>query len=284
MTAYIILTGKELARKRVLLVSLLLSLLFIGFYSYGLSKIVQGPQHTTAGLVDNYINGVVLLTVGLYFAQMVSAFFVFFSSMGAISGEIDSGQLFAVLSRPIARWKVYLGKWMGFAVWNMLYSAVMFGSIVLAVHYILDFPINAVPMLKAFLLFEWIPLLLTAVSMIGSSYLPMLGNGVLCAVLYSLSLFAGLLEGVMNPGAANQGIENFGILTSLLMPSDSVFRRMVYELFGSVELPFASDFDSALGPFSSTVLPSDTFLIYTVFFLVGLLIWGCIHFTRRDIS
>lgn len=284
MTAYILLTAKELARKRVLLVALLLSALFIGFYTYGLMKVAEASQHTTASLVENYTQAVLLLTLGLYFAQMVTAFFVFFSSLGAISGEIDNGQLFAVLSRPIPRWKVYLGKWLGFAVWNVVYSAVMFWSIVLAVHFVLGFPLVASTVLKAFLLFEWIPLLLGAVALLGSSYLPMLGNAVFCALLYGMSLFAGLLEGVTNQQSTNHGIENFGIFTSLLLPSDAVFRRMVFELFGGADLPFTDSLSSMLGPFSPAALPSNAFLVYTALLLIGLLSWGCIHFTRRDIS
>lgn len=283
MSAYIGLTGKELARKRLLLVAVLVTVLFLAFYCYGLTKTAEASDFASASLIERYATVMPVLLIGLFFAQMLTAFFVLFASIGSISAEIESGQMLAVLSRPIPRWQVYLGKWLGFGVWNLLYSACLFWAIILANHYIFDFPLHAATLTKAFLLFEWVPLLLGTVSLLGSSYLPIIGNGILCALLYGMSMFAGFLEAVTGTKVYNTGMEKFSLFTSLIMPSDAVFRRMVFELFGGSSLPIVGSMDQ-LGPFSPSALPNNTYLVYTVFFLLAGLTWGCMRFTKRDLS
>lgn len=285
MLIFISFTGKELLRKKVSVVTLLLTAFFIGFYVYGLFKL--HPAHGNIAddsAINLYLKRTLITTLGLFFAQMVAAFFVFFSSMGAINGEIENGLLLSVLSRPVPRWRIYIGKWIGLSVWSLLYGAILFWAIVLPVHYVLGLPLNGMNLLKAFLLFEWIPLLLLALSMLGSACLPTLGNGVACALLYGIGMFSGLFESVYNADGQHPGVENFSIFTSLLMPTDAIFRRMSYELIGGDAIPLTNETDRILGPFSSSHLPSTAFLVYTVVYLAILLAAGSWHFKRKDIS
>lgn len=272
--------GKELLRKKIILVSLILTLLFVGLFSFGLFKI---SQHQT--VLQQMIDGMALLAVGLFFAQMIVAFLVFFSSMGIISGEVENGLMLAVLARPIPRWKVYLGKYAGTAVWLVLYSAVLFWAIVLPVHWLLHFPLLPMAVIKAFMLFIWIPLLLLAVSMLGSTYLPMLGNGVACAMLFGLSLFSGFAENLFNRNQdqGHHAASHIALVISMLMPSDGIFRRIIYETVGGPDLPITSDI-TQLGPFSTANVPSTAFIVYSAVYLLVLLAAGCAAFKRKDIA
>lgn len=228
------------------------------------------------------------LSVELFFAHMIVAFIVFFSSMGAISSEIENGLLYAIIPRPLARWKIYLGKWIGFSVWSLLYSAVIFISIVWIVHWQLHFPIDFVSIGRAFLLFELIPLILLAVSLLGSIFLPTLGNGVASALLFGLSIFGGMLERIVfisnqTVDSGISGIERFGLLTSLLMPTDSIYRRMTYELSGGLDLPLGREAVEIMGLFANPVVPSIVFVWYSLMYMIILLWLGCRYFSRKDI-
>lgn len=281
MILHIAYTGKELLRKKVLLFTLILTVGFFAFYFYGLSQIAKDLNNVD--LIQNYMSNVLIITLGLFFAQMISAFFVIFSSMGAISGEQENGLLFAVLSRPVPRWKIFLGKWVGFSVWNALYSAILFLCIILPVHWILGHPLLYANLIRAFLLFEWIPILLSALVLLGSSYLPTLGNGIACALLFGMGMFSGLLENVFNTNLAHPGISNFSLFASLLIPTDAVFRRMTYELLGAANLLLGQN-SLSMGPFLNSQIPSNAFLIYTGAYLVLVLAGGIIHFRKKDIA
>lgn len=285
MTAYISITLKELLRKRVFIVTLLLSLFYLGFFGFGVERMFHWVSAEPMGLASSYIYSVTLLYLGLFFGQFVVAFFVFFSTMGTISGEQESGLLLAVLARPLPRWKLYLSKWIGHAVWICVYSAIMFCSIVGIVHAFGQYPLDPGVLIRSFFLFEWLPLLLLSISMLGSVYLPTLGNGIASSLLFAFASFSGMLEGVMKNGngSAQAAIEKFNLLVSLLVPTDSVFRRMAYELIDGSHLPWMSLSSMNMGPFSSPTVPSAVFIVYTAIYCGLLLLWGCRSFAHKDI-
>lgn len=281
MSTYISATFKELTRKRVFLVTLILTFVFLVLFALGVRELAgtAGPNHGPSA--ERLMNSIVLMVLGLFFSQFLAAFFVLFSSMGIITGEQENGLLLAVAARPIPRWKLYLAKWLGHAVWITVYNAVLFLSIVWTVHSLTGLPLLADELLRGLGLFLWMPLLLLALSMLGSVYLPMLGNGICSALLYGLALFSGLVEGVASYGGSPPAVEKFVLLTGLLLPTDSVYRRSLYELMGGADWSGLAVAD--MGPFSVTSVPSNAFLLYTLVYAAVLLLLGCRAFSRKDL-
>ena len=281
---WFIFAGKELFRKKIILITCVLTLCFVALYSWGLWKISRMTEGVGDSPVQQLLDGAMVLSLGLLFAQMIAAFLVFFSTMGAVSGEVESGLMLAQLARPIPRWKIYMGKYAGIACWMLLYNAVLFWAILLPVHVLMDFPLLPLAVMKSFLLFLFIPLLLLALSLLGSTLLPTLGNGAACAMLYGLGLFSGFADNLFNLGKTNLTVSNASLLISLLIPSDSLSRRLSYEIVGGPDLPLTTDMLRSMGPFSIANVPSITFLIYTVVYGVLLLLIGCTVFHKKDIA
>ncbi|MFC5649362.1 ABC transporter permease subunit [Paenibacillus solisilvae] len=281
---WITFAGKELFRKKIVLITCVLTLVFIMLYSLGLWKISQHMEGESGAPVYTLLEGVTALTLGLLFAQMIAAFLVFFSTMGVISGEVESGLMLAQLARPIPRWKVYMGKYAGIACWMLLYNAILFWAILLPVHYLMNFPLFPLALMKAFLLFLLIPLLLLALSLLGSTFLPTLGNGVACAMLYGLGLFSGFAENLFTLKQPNLAINKVSMLISLLIPTDSLFHRLNYEIIGGFDLPLNAEMLRSLGPFSTINVPSVMFIIYSIVYGALLLFLGCSAFRKKDIT
>lgn len=281
MTMYISATFKELTRKRVFLVTLILTFCFLVLFAFGIRELTGITMQNQESAAERMLNSMVMMVLGLFFAQFLAAFFVLFSSMGIITGEQENGLLLAVAARPIPRWKLYLAKWLGHAVWIAVYSTVLYVSMVWTIHSVAGLPVLMDELLRGLGLFIWMPLLLLSLSMLGSVYLPMLGNGICAALLYGFALFTGLVEGVASYGTAHPALEKFILLTGLLLPTDSVYRRSLYELMGGAD--FAGIAISDMGPFSITSVPSNAFLLYTVAYAAVLLLLGCRAFSRKDL-
>ncbi|MBO9610177.1 MAG: ABC transporter permease [Paenibacillaceae bacterium] len=285
MTMWLTYAGKEWVRKKIWAVAMALTLLYIGLYNYGIAELAAYNASGGVTAAERAMSSIVVLYLGLLFAQMITAFLVFFSTMGAISGEIESGLMLAVLARPISRPSLLLGKYAGMAVWMLAYGGVLFWSIVLPVHMRLGVPLSASTALFSFLLFEWVILLLMALSMLGSVYLPLLGNGVACAMLYGLAMFSGFSANVLNMDGSRPSVGYADLIVSLFIPSSAVFRRMAYELLGGGPMLTAiSRPDSSLGPFSMSYVPSNAYLAFTVVNGVVLLLWACRAFQRKNIA
>lgn len=281
MTVYVWATFKELTRKRVFLVTLILTAIFLVLFAVGVREMSAMDGQNQLSPAARLMNGMVFMVLGLFFAQLLSAFFVLFSTMGTVTGEQESGLLLAVAARPIPRWKLYLAKWLGHAVWVAAYGAALFAAVVWTVHTQAGLPVLAADVLRGFALFIWMPILLLSLAMLGSVYLPMLGNGIFAALLYGFALFCGLVEGISTYGGINPAVGKFVLLAGLIIPTDSVYRRSLYELLGGAD--WAGMALSDMGPFSMPSVPSNAFLLYTVGYAAVLLLLGCRAFSRKDL-
>jgi ABC-type transport system involved in multi-copper enzyme maturation permease subunit len=281
MTLYISATFKELTRKRVFLVTIILTFVFMVLFAVGVRELASASGQDGASPAERLLNSLTLVVIGLFFAQFLTAFFVLFSAMGIITGEQENGLLLAVAARPFPRWKLYLAKWLGHAVWITVYSTTLFASVVWTIHTQAGLPLLPGDLLRGFGLFVWMPLLLLSLTMLGSVYLPMLGNGICSALLYGFALFSGLVEGVTVYEGSHPSLDKFLLLSGLLLPTDSVYRRSLYELLGGADWASLSIGD--MGPFSVASVASNTFLLYTVGYAAVLLLLGCRAFSRKDL-
>ena len=280
LALYIRMTAKELTRKKVVMITLLLSISFLAlfYYGVGLESKFSSPNQSA---IEIFGRGQVFLYLGTFFIQFIVVFLVLFSSMGAIAAEVENGQMLAVLSRPIPRWHVFLGKWAGYAIWSGLYAGILFAAVVGIVYAQIGMFPGIEPALKCLFLFISIPVVLSAVSLLGSSYLPTLANGGASALLFGMGMLGGLLEKFITLTQPQAGFEKFGLLISMLIPTDSLMKRVNYELIGGNDIP--STLQMSMGPISAADAPSNAFLIYTAVYVILLLLWGCRHFMKRDI-
>lgn len=287
MMAVTWITWLEILRKRVFVVTLLMTIVFLGLYAFALHSLSAANTSTAnTNLLYTYLRGAVYLSLGLYVSNFTVAYLSIFSSVGTISSEIENGLLLAILPRPVARWRVYLGKWLGYSVWSLLYGATMFWCIVWIGEVFTSFPVTALMLWKAFCVFELIPLILVSLSVFGSMYLPTLGNGVAITLLFGIGIIGGLLQRLSTTANVPLTLNNVGLVTSLLIPTNAIYYRVSSELMGgntnaSTVMNMSSG--NMLGPFGGGPTPSNAFLIYTVAYIVAVTGFGMWRFSKRDI-
>lgn len=281
MTMYVSATFKELTRKRVFLVTLILTCVFLILFAFGIHEVAGTAEHNRVSPAESMLTGMVMLVLGLFFAQFLAAFFVLFSAMGIVTGEQESGLLPAVAARPLPRWKLYLAKWLGHAVWITVYNIILFVSVVWTIHGFAGLPVPMDDLFRGLVLFVWMPLVLLSLTMLGSVYLPMLGNGICAALLYGFALFCGLVEGISAYSDNPPVLDRFLLLIGLLLPTDSVYKRSLYEVAGGADWAGLAIAD--MGPFSVPSIPSNAFLLYSIGYAAVLLLLGCRAFNRKDL-
>ncbi|MEV4898707.1 hypothetical protein AB0K48_56195, partial [Nonomuraea sp. NPDC055795] len=108
------LTIKESARRKVLRALALLTVVLLGLSAWGFSLMITiefgGGVMTTgeAKLVASQMLNLVMFGISL-----IAALGTAFLAGPTLAGEIESGIALAVLARPVHRWAVLLGKWLG---------------------------------------------------------------------------------------------------------------------------------------------------------------------------
>ncbi len=281
MTMYISITFKERTRKRVFLVTLILTFVFLILFAVGIHEVAGTAERNRVSPAESMLTGMVMLVLGLFFAQFLAAFFVLFSAMGIVTGEQESGLLLAVAARPLPRWKLYLAKWLGHAIWITVYNTVLFVSVVWTIHSFAGLPVLTGDLVRGLVLFVWMPLILLSLTMLGSVYLPMLGNGICAALLYGFALFCGLVEGISAYSNDHPVLDQFLLLIGLLLPTDAIYKRSLYEVMGGADWAGLAIAD--MGPFSIPSVPSNAFLLYSIGYTAVLLLLGCRAFNLKDL-
>src|SRR5262249_7229893 len=219
-----------------------------------------------------------LTVLGLYAVHFLASFLALFLSVGAISGEIDSGTLHAVLARPIHRAEYVLGRWLGFAGLIAVYVGVMAGLLLLLARAIAGY--EAPDPLRAIALMMLGSLLLLTVSLFGSTLLSTLANGVLVFSLFGLAWLAGVIE-FLGDIMSNAAMLNLGIVVSLLIPSDAIWRGASYYVQSPAFLTVS--FGRGSIPFATSAPPATPLVVWALLYplvFIGAAVWA---FSRRDL-
>lgn len=270
------LTFHEASRKRILLAALLLGILFLVIYYLGLHFIRAEearnpmPSAATRSEIFNF-----LMLAGLYVVNFLTVMMTVLTSVDTLSGEIGSGTVQTLVTKPINRWEVLLGKWLGFALMLSLYVLMMAGGVAVLVRWVGEY---TPPNFLAGLGLIWLNgMLMLSISLMGGAILSTLANGVLVFGLFGIAFVGGWIE-QFGSLIQNQAAVNIGIFTSLILPSEALWRRAAYEM--------RSPLVSAVGfsPFTSgSSVPSGYMVAFAVLYLVVMLALAVRLFGRRDL-
>ncbi len=288
MIAIARLTIRELLNKRVLPAGLVLTVLFLGILGLALHYLGRDIPET-AELVRMSLAGE-LLTAGLFVSGVLISIITVFSSAGAISSDIENGTMLATAAKPISRTQVFLGKYAGLGLALVAYSLLVFIAVNMMAGSIL--PFHSDGFFGAMILFALQPLVLLAVSMWGSTFMSTRRNSVFMFMLYSIAVIGGMVEyvgvkmssmalttGVSGTGAASS-LTMTGILSSLLLPVDSLYRLVNYLLLQGSPVPAEL---TKFTPFLTVTPPSVEMLIYTAGYVLLFIGLGIYNFSRRDL-
>jgi Cu-processing system permease protein len=274
-------TFQEAVRRRIVLTGLVLGVLFLIVFSIGSHMIsIEIEREAIAEGGAAYQNVMrtemsnFLLMAGLYAVTFLSVAMGALLSADTLAGEINSGSVQTILTKPIRRSDVVFGKWLGFAGLLGLYVLLMAGGIVLIVFLQSDYiPRN---MLTGLSLIYLESLLVMTISLAGSSAMPALATGGMVFGLYGLAFLGGWIEQIgslmSNPTAVQ-----IGIVTSLVIPTESLWRRAAYEM----QTPLASTI--GISPFAAFSVPSLLMVTYAVLYLGVTLILSTRIFQKRDL-
>jgi Cu-processing system permease protein len=274
------LTFREASRRKILLAGLVLGLAFLLVFGLGFHFILREVERNVAPEDLLQLNEMYnfLLMAGMYVVNFLTVMMTVLTSVDTISGEIASGTIQTVVAKPVRRWEILMGKLVGFTGMVTLYLLLMGGGVMGFIYLRSGY---SAPHALAALGLMWLNMLiLLGVSLLGGTRLSTLANGVLVFGLYGVAFIGGWIEqiGSLIPDqAASQIATNIGVITSLILPSEALWKRAAHEL--------QSPLVAALGisPFSAGAYPSSAMILYAVLYLVAVMSLAAVLFKRRDL-
>jgi ABC-2 type transport system permease protein len=270
------LTFREAQRRRLLWIGLGLGTVFVALFSLGFyfayhdmtRSAINAPAR---GAVVSQFSSV-MLSAGLYVVNFLIVMITVLISVGSISGEIASQTIHSLASKPIRRWEIVLGKWLGLAAMLTAYTILLAVSLVAAVSLISGYsPRDPLPAL-GILILEGLAVL--SVTLLGSSLISTLANGVVIFMLYGVAFVGGWVEQI-GTLAGSPTARDIGIASSLFMPSEALWRY-------AASLLQPPGLLGSLSPFSVTSQPTPAFVAYAALYTLAMLIAAMWAFSRRD--
>jgi ABC-type transport system involved in multi-copper enzyme maturation permease subunit len=271
-------TFREAARKRVLWMALAAGLAFLSLFGTGLYFQLKDLS-PRLNLVLKREGVTALLMVGLYAVDLMAVVMTVLVSVDTLSGELASGTIQAVATKPISRSEVLLGKWLGFVGMVTVYVILMVGGITGLTYLLSLHRVGGVlprHLLRgAGLIWLECVLMLCVTFRMGASF-STLTNGVLALGLHGMAFIGGWIEQAAALTSSPRAL-NVGIVASLIMPSEALWRRAVFEM----QPPLLS----ALGfsPFSAASVPSRFMILYACVYMTLALVLAVRRFSQRDL-
>jgi Cu-processing system permease protein len=287
-------TVLEARRRRLLLAGVVLSIAFVVVFALAFSLLYHSQERNLLGVQAGdsgpvspreqlLVLSTILVVLGLYGVQFLAALLGLFLGVASVSPEVDSGALHAVLARPISRLDYLLGRFLALAGMLTVYVVVMSGSLLLTARVVAGYEAGDATRAVGLMILE--VLVLLAVSVLGSSVLPTLTNGVIMLALFGLAWLGGIVGFIGSIPPGNELLANLGTAVGLLLPADAVWRGASYHVLPPgllIASSVAGGADLEL-PFGSTTPIAPALLAWAVAYPTLCLGLAVACFRRRDL-
>jgi len=284
------LTLREAVRRRTFLGALLMGLLILGLS--GLLSLIhtQMRAQVANGVHDaiwyslNYpLARSIIMALCLFTIRVFGSFFAILLAGGAVSGEIERGLLAVILPKPIPRWQILLGKWIGLNV--ILAGSVLVWGLIVWASLSMQTHADLSALLLAGLYLTLFPIVICTLTLTLSTVAQRVMGTSLALVISAFSWFDGILN-TMGSTFQAAPLHWLANVASVVMPQGCIAWWIkdatdpINYTTGRQDFQFgvSPQFVKGLGPAS---LHLDA--LYLIVYIVGVFLIGAILFERRDV-
>ena len=253
------LTWLEARRRRIVLAAVLCGVAFLAVFATAAYFVPpRNPSATSALLARMQLQAMTL--AGLYAVNFLAVAFAVMLPVDSLSGEISSGVIQTIASKPVRRVDILLGKWIVFWLMLAAYLLFMVMGIVAIMRLFTGFAQQ--DLLPALGLMQLEVSVLLSITIAGGVRLSTVTNGIVAFAFYMMGFLGGWIEqiGVFVGNAASRYI---GTAISLVSPTDALWRLAMHVL----QPPVMSQIP--LSPFSTVSVPSMAMVWWSVAYVVA---------------
>jgi ABC-type transport system involved in multi-copper enzyme maturation permease subunit len=271
------LTLQEAARRRVLRSLAVLTAALLGLSAWGFTRLDAEFGSLTSG--EALIAAATVLNLVMFGLSLIAALGTAFLAGPTLAGEVESGIALAVMTRPVRRWAVLTGKWLGLVVFGggfvTIAGLAQFVVVRVTVGYWPPQPATGLALLAA-----QTTVLLTLGLLLSTVISPM-ASGIVAVGLFGATWIAGVV-GVVGEALSNEGVAQVGVVSRMLLPTDGLWRGAMHAfqdpaLFSSAGAGFEAS------PFLSVAPLTTTYLAWTALWVAVVLGLAALAFQRRDV-
>jgi Cu-processing system permease protein len=224
-------TVRECTRRRVFVVVVVLTALFLALYTLGTVTAFRHLGKPAPGdTVDvTVLAGATLLGLAMFATLFLSTVVAVFLTFNVLRGDAEQGLLQPMVVRPPGRIAFLGGRFGAAAAVSGAYAAAVYAAAVVitglaggwwpdeAVLPAIELAASAV--------------IVTAISLAGSVYLSTIANGIAVLMLFGAGLVGGLL-GQIGDAIHSDTLSSIGTITSWALPFEALYQAALHALTG----------------------------------------------------
>jgi ABC-2 type transport system permease protein len=277
------LTLREIIRRRIVWVLLLLAVISIVLVGFGVERLVTLARADGVKELEIRIGVSQVLIMIAFMFSFVLAMSAAFLAAPAIASDVETGTVHAMLARPMRRSDLVVGRWLGLAIVVAAY-AILSGLLAIAVVGQVSGHVPPAPLVAvAYLAFQAVTVLTLALTL--GTRLPAIAAGAVTVVVFGLGWFVGVLGNVaiaFDAAPLAGGADLFRVL----LPTDGLWRGVIYGLEPPLVLLVSAGRNAQAmqaNPFFADTPPPLAFVAWSVVWLALVLAAGVLLFRRREL-
>jgi Cu-processing system permease protein len=266
------LTFLEVRRRRIVMAGLACGVVYLLLFATAVYflLVAHRPEPLPLMLQRAQLQGFTM--VGLYAVDLLSVAIAIMLAVDSLSGEIGSGIMQTLASKPIRRADIVLGKWAVFLLMIAAYVAFLVIGVTATMRILTGY--SQSHLLAASSLIVLQDAVLLSIVIAGGVRLQTVANGTVAFAIYSIAVIGGWVEQI-GTAVGNTSARYIGTAISLASPTDALWRRAVHALEPAMLVGVM------VGPFSSTSVPSAAMVWWALGFVVCCLAVAIRWFQRR---
>lgn len=269
-------TIHEAMRRRILTAALLCGAAFLAVFGVGVHfAVLDIEKHSGVQSVLERAMIVNFFTLaGLYAVNFLTIMSAVLLPVDTLAGEIESGVVQTVASKPVHRATIVLGKWIAYALVVIGYFLFLAGGVLAIVwvraRFTIPHPEQGLPLMALE------ALVLLTVSIAGGTRLSTVTTGIVSFGLFGLAFIGNWVEQI-GAFARNDAARNVGTIASLVMPSEALWMRAAHLM----QPPIMKELQ--LTPFSPVSVPSPAMVVWAVLYIAAMLAFALRSFSKRPL-
>jgi ABC-type transport system involved in multi-copper enzyme maturation permease subunit len=271
------LTLKEALRRKLIAALAVICLAMLGLSAWGFYRLSHASRLTSGEIGGAVPEAYILFMFMFSFVIALSASAI--ASL-SVSTEIESGVLSAVVTRPVRRSEVLLGKWLGLVAILAGYTTLVCGLQVGVVFWVSGFVPPDPAAAAAFLFAEGAALL--SLVLLFSTRLSALAAGVAGVALFGMAWLAGVV-GSLGQVLKIPALHTVSVVSEYLLPTDGLWHGAIYYLEPQSYLAFQAGDENRGDAFFAAGAPTAPYLIWAIIWFVLILALGVVSFERREL-
>jgi ABC-type transport system involved in multi-copper enzyme maturation permease subunit len=276
------LTLREIARRRILWVLGILTVVSVAFVGWGVSRLVGLSRTNDVNAYELEIAVSQILILIAFMFSFVLAMSAAFLAAPAIASDVETGTVLAMLARPMHRADLVVGRWLGLAIVVAAYAVFSGALAIFVVRFISDYSPPSTLIALVFLAFQAVAVMTMALAL--GTRLPGIAAGAVTVVLFGLSWFTGVLGSLSNAFGV-RALAGVGDAMRVAFPTDVLWRGVIYGLEPSqvVLATRQAGRVAASNPFFADQPPATAFIVWSVVWVGLVLGLGAWLFRRREL-